>query len=103
MIERTIVGLLKSESGDVIKVTVEYVLKDGEHVAKLTSTHSLYPADSVDYIPYEDLTMEDVMSWLPFDSNMEIYLTDILEELKNETVSPEEFPWTSKQTITTSA
>jgi hypothetical protein len=92
MITQKVVELLKNAAGDVSKVVVEYTLDDGTDSVSLQRAVGLYPADPADYTPYDQLTEEEVLSWVSYDTQIELNLESMLADLKEERVTSS-FPW----------
>jgi hypothetical protein len=88
-------------------VQVQYILTatSGEHTCSAGGVVQLTPTEGGDFIPFEDLTQEQVVSWVesairPEDMNhYKIGLTRRLENMANPPVRPviKPAPWTCVQ------
>ena len=72
--------------GAVITAHWNASVVDGDYSARAYGTQSFEPnPDSPEFIPYEDLTEEEVVGWLTLDEGLEANLEAQIESQKNPT------------------
>lgn len=76
----------------VRRVIVEVTLTDGGNSVSSTHDVPLFLPDSENFTPYNELTEEKVLSWIPIDEDMKTMLKNELEIKMSVPVSLD-FPW----------
>jgi len=95
MISRTVKRLRKDSNGVVTKVVFETTRTDDDGVSvSLMQEVPLYPPDENDFTPYENLTEQQVIDWLPVDEHTIFALDQLMADQRTDLIT-KGFPWSS--------
>ena len=87
--------LRDADTGEVKRVYSKAFASEDGLTMSVDISNPLEPSNPNSFIPFDELTEEQVLSWITDKDSVQIYLNALLEEAKYQEVDYDSLPWGS--------